>query len=286
MELGVDTKAVTVSVVLVLLWIGEACIPFYTDFKGGMKHRLIHGARNLGFGVVNAVLLVLLFSSTLAAVTTWSADTGIGLSQWVAWPAWLETLLLFVLFDFWMYLWHRANHTVPFLWRFHRMHHSDAEMDASTAVRFHTGEVVLSAMARLAILPLFGMTLAQLALYELVLLPVILFHHSNVRLPRWLDHGLLAVIVTPAMHRVHHSRWRPETDSNYGSVFPYWDYLARTFRLRKDAHTVQLGLDGMDDPSWQSISGMLTTPLASLGSSASPEQPAEAGRTPTPGHHG
>ena len=71
------------------------------------------------------------------------------------------------------------------------------------------------------------MTLANLAVYEAVFLPVVFFHHSNVRLPRWLDHGLLAVIVTPAMHRVHHSRWRPETNSNYGSVFPYWDFLMR-----------------------------------------------------------
>jgi len=107
------------------------------------------------------------------------------------------------------------------------------------------------------------MTLAELALYETVMLPVILFDHSNVSLPRWLDQGLLAVVVTPAMRRVHHSSWRPETDSNYGSVFPYWDFLARTFRLREDARTIQLGLDGMDDPVWQSVSGMLMTPLGS-----------------------
>jgi len=113
-ELGFDPKAVTASVVLVALWIGEACIPFYTEFEGGVKRRLLHGARNLGFGLVNAAVLVMLFSSALAAVTAWSADSGIGLSQFVVWPAWLETLLLFVLFDFWMYLWHRANHTVPF----------------------------------------------------------------------------------------------------------------------------------------------------------------------------
>ena len=285
-ELGFDTKAVTASVALVALWVGEACIPFYTEFEGGGKRRLLHGARNLGFGLVNAAVLVILFSSALSAVTAWSADSGMGLSQLVVWPAWLETLLLFVLFDFWMYLWHRANHTVSFLWRFHRMHHSDPEMDASSAVRFHTGEVVLSAVARLAVLPLLGMTLAQLALYEMVMLPVILFHHSNVSLPRWLDHGLLAVIVTPAMHRVHHSCWRPETDSNYGSVFPYWDFLARTFRLREDARTIQLGLDGMDDPAWQSVSGMLTTPLASVVRRASPSQQAEAGGTLPPRHHG
>jgi sterol desaturase/sphingolipid hydroxylase (fatty acid hydroxylase superfamily) len=265
MELDFDPKVVTASAVLVALWVGEACIPFYTDFQGGTKRRLIHGARNFGFGVFNSVLLLVLYSAVLAAVTTWTTRSGFGLSSLVALPVWVETLGLFLLFDFWMYLWHRANHTVPFLWRFHRMHHSDPEMDATTAVRFHTGEVFMSALARLAVLPLLGMTLPQLALYEMIFLPVILFHHSNVRLPRWLDHGLLAIIVTPAMHRVHHSRWQPETDSNYGSVFPYWDFLARSFRLRADARTVELGLDGMDEPAFQSVLGMIRTPLLLKG---------------------
>jgi sterol desaturase/sphingolipid hydroxylase (fatty acid hydroxylase superfamily) len=273
-EFGWETKAVAAIVTLAALWLGEACIPFYTEFEGGVKRRLFHGAKNLGFGVFNAALLLLLFSSALTAVTAWTAQSDFGLSRLVAWPAWLQTLLIFILFDFWMYLWHRANHTVPFLWRFHRMHHSDPEMDASTALRFHTGEVVLSALTRLAVLPLLGMTLAQLVLYEMVFLPVILFHHSNVSLPRWVDHGLLAIVVTPAMHRVHHSRWRPETDSNYGSVFPYWDFLARSFRLRADARAIHLGLDGMDQPAWQCVLGMLRTPLASVVRSASPSQQA------------
>ncbi|MHC4403377.1 MAG: sterol desaturase family protein [Planctomycetota bacterium] len=275
MELGWEPKTLAAGVTVAALWLGEACIPFYTEFEGGVKRRLLHGVKNLGFGLFNAALLLVLFSSVLTVVTAWTAESGFGLSRLVAWPAWLETLLLFVLFDFWMYVWHRANHSVPFLWRFHRMHHSDPEMDTTTGVRFHTGEVVLSAVARLAILPLLGMTLEQLALYEMVFLPVVLFHHSNVSLPRWADNGLLAIVVTPAMHRVHHSRWRPETDSNYGSVFPYWDFLARSFRLRRDARTIHLGLDGMDEPAWQSVSGMLRTPLTSVVRSASPSQQGE-----------
>ncbi len=261
MQPGWETKGLAVGAVLTVLWIGEAWAPFYTSFRGGLKQRLRHGARNLAFGLFNAALLRLLFLAGFATVTAWSADHDFGLLRKIERPPWVEILIVFVLFDLWMYLWHRANHTVPLLWRFHRMHHSDPEMDATSAVRFHTGEVVLSAIARLAIVPLLGMTLRHLAIYEMVFLPVILFHHSNVRLPRWADHGLLALIVTPAMHRVHHSRERPETDSNYGSIFPYWDYLAGSFRLRADAHTIDLGLDGMDDPSWQSLSGMFATPV-------------------------
>jgi len=272
MELQWETKVLTAGVALAILWFAEACVPFYSQFEAGRKARLIHAAKNLGFGLFNAALLLALFSSAFAAVTGRATDSGFGLLKRVDWPVWGEMFLVFVLFDLWMYLWHRANHRIGLLWRFHRMHHSDPEMDASTALRFHSGEVVLSAIARLAVLPLLGMTLAQLAFYEMVFLPVILFHHSNVRLPRWLDHGLLSVIVTPAMHRVHHSRWRPETDSNYGSVFPYWDLIARSFRLRPDAHTIHLGLDGMDGPEWQSLPGMVRTPLTHVTQSGSPGQ--------------
>ncbi len=270
MDLGWQTKAAAASVTLGVLWLAEACAPFYTELAGGPKQRVRHGAKNLGFGLFNAALIVVLFSWALTAVTARTAESGLGLLRLVDWPDWLETLVLFVLFDFWMYVWHRANHRIPFLWRFHRMHHSDLEMDASTGLRFHTGEVLLSVLARLAVLSLLGMSLDQLALYEMVFLPVVFFHHSNVSLPRWLDHGLLAVIVTPAMHRVHHSRWQPETDSNYGSVFPYWDMLARSFRLRADARTIHLGLEGMDTPAWQTVAGMLRTPLGSVVRTSSP----------------
>lgn len=262
MEFVPENKALAAGVVLVVLWLTESCLPFYAEFQGRVKGRLLHDARNLGLGLFNAAVLLVFFSWALAAAGVWATRSDFGLAQLVSWPGWLETALLFLLFDFWMYVWHRANHTVPFLWRFHRMHHSDTEMNASSALRFHTGEVVFSALARLAVIPLLGMTIEQLLFYETVFLPVILFHHSNVRLPRWIDHGLLAIMVTPAMHRVHHSRWRPETDSNYGSVFPYWDILARSFRLREDARTIELGLDGLDGPAWQSLAGMLKTPLA------------------------
>lgn len=262
MEFVSQNKILAAGVVLVVLWLAESCLPFYAQFQGRAKGRLPHDARNLGLGLFNAAVLLVFFSTALAAVGVWATRHDFGLAQLVSWPGWLETALLFLLFDFWMYVWHRANHTIPFLWRFHRMHHSDTEMNASSAVRFHTGEVVFSALARLAVIPLLGMTIEQVLFYETVFLPVILFHHSNVRLPRWIDHGLLAIMVTPAMHRVHHSRRRPETNSNYGSVFPHWDFLARSFRLRKDAGTIELGLDGLDGPEWQSLAGMLKTPLA------------------------
>lgn len=255
-------KTVAGPVLLALLWLAEGAVPFYEQFRGRPRDRLRHDGRNLAFGLFNAALLALLFAGLIAAVAAWADRAGFGLLRLVSWPAWAETLLAFLLIDLWMYLWHRANHAVPFLWRFHRLHHSDPDMDVTTGVRFHAGEVVLSALARLAVVPILGVSLWQVAFYEVVFLPVVLFHHSNVSLPRWLDYGLMALIVTPAMHRVHHSRWLPETNSNYGSVLPWWDWILRSFRVHDDCRAIRLGLDEFDSPKWQGIFGMLRTPLA------------------------
>jgi sterol desaturase/sphingolipid hydroxylase (fatty acid hydroxylase superfamily) len=248
----------------VALWFAESLVPFYGEFEGRSGERLRHDARNLGLALINAALVVLLFGGSYAAAAAWTDNLGIGALRMVSWPSWAEALVAFVAFDSWMYAWHRANHRITFLWRFHRMHHSDKEMNATTGVRFHPGEIILSRITRLVVITLFGMDLWHLAVYESVFFAVVLFHHSNVRLPRALDHGLLALIVTPAMHRVHHSRWRPETDSNFGSVFPYWDLLFNSFRLRADAASIHLGLDELDGDEWQRFSGMLRIPFASV----------------------
>lgn len=257
-------KTIVAGVFLVLLWAAEGVFPFYPEFSGGMRQKAGHDLRNLLLGAGNAILVALLFGAVFIALEIWAEERGIGLLRILEVPGWLALGLAVLFFDLWMYAWHRANHRIPLLWRFHRMHHSDPTMDVSTGLRFHPGEMLLSSVARLAVLPILGIPLWQLATYEALLLPVILFHHSNLRVPRWLDHGLLAVIVTPAMHRVHHSRWQPETDSNYGSIFPWWDMIFRSFRLREDARTIHLGLEEFDDPRWQTLGGMLRTPLSAL----------------------
>ncbi len=269
----IEPKTLVAGVFLIVLWAGEAFAPFYPHFRGGLRERLLHDGRNLGLGVVNALFLALLFGAAFVALELWAESRSVGLFRIVEWPLWLEVGLILLLFDLWMYVWHRANHRIPFLWRFHRVHHSDPEMDVTTGIRFHPGEMVLSTVARMVVIPLLGMSLWHLVIYEALLLPVILFHHSNVRLPRWMDYGLLPFVVTPAMHRVHHSRWQPETDSNYGSILPWWDRLFGSFRLRQDARTIELGLEEFDGDDWQTLRGILKTPLAPPGSPGSPEDP-------------
>ncbi len=266
--MGLTTKTTVAVIVLTALWLLETWLPFYAQFRDGrgrrrkLGRRLRHGARNLAIGTFNSLLSAVVFASLVAGAAGLAEANQFGVLHQFSWPLPIETLIGFLLLDLWMYVWHRANHSIPFLWRFHRMHHSDPEMDVTTGVRFHTGEIALSATLRLAVLPLLGISPATIAVYEAAFLPVVLFHHSNVRVPRWADHGLLALIVTPAMHRVHHSRFSSEHNSNYGSVFPYWDLLLRSFRFR-DASELRLGLDGFDTPHWQTMAGMLRTPVQS-----------------------
>jgi sterol desaturase/sphingolipid hydroxylase (fatty acid hydroxylase superfamily) len=147
------------------------------------------------------------------------------------------------------------------------MHHSDPAMDVTTATRFHTGEIAMSSTLRLALIPLIGIPLGALALYEFVLITSTQFHHSNIGLPPALDRAIRAVIVSPSMHKVHHSVEIAETNSNYTSLFSVWDRLFRTFRLREDDHSIQFGVSEFSNERFQTLTGLLQTPFKSSSGS-------------------
>lgn len=261
--------------VLALLWLLEAWVPLFTD----RPRRLRHAARNVVVAGPNLLVISLGFSTAAAGVAAWAQAAHFGLlHQWSA-PLGVTTAAALLLFDGWMYLWHRANHLIPFLWRFHRMHHSDPDVDVTTALRFHVGEIAFSSGLRLGVIPLLGLQLWQVILYETILLPVIAFHHSNVALPERWDRRLRLAIVSPNMHRVHHSEWQPETDSNYSSIFSWWDRLGRSFRLRPDVESLHYGLREFDGEEWQGVWGLLRTPLANLGRGKR-DQPGSIGDSP------
>jgi len=255
-----EPKHWIVAGVLIALWLAETYLPFFQQL-GKLRDRFQHDFRNLVLGAVNALLGAVAIAVVFTGIDVWSEANQFGLLRQFDWPTWVTVVVAVLLLDLWTYWWHRLNHVIPFLWRFHRTHHSDPAMDASTGVRFHTGEILLSWLARVAVLPLLGVSIAQLVIYESLLLPVVLLHHSNLRLPKWLDFGLLPVLVTPAMHRVHHSRERIETNSNYGSLFPWWDWLFGSLRIRRDVENIHYGLDEFAEEKWQTLSGLLRTPL-------------------------
>jgi sterol desaturase/sphingolipid hydroxylase (fatty acid hydroxylase superfamily) len=167
-----------------------------------------------------------------------------------------------LLLDAWTYIWHRLNHAVPVFWRFHRVHHADARMDVTTASRFHLGEIVLSSILRIPLIVVLGIDLWELIAYETVMFAVVQLQHANIVLPDRVDRFLRLLIVTPAMHKVHHSRWRPETDSNYSSLFSFWDRIGRSFQIRKDLTSLSMGLDAFDAPENRTLSGLMKIPFS------------------------
>lgn len=263
-------RAVSGILILVLLLGWETLHPFMPLFRFG-RPRAVHGVRNIIFGLVNTVVVSLGFATVWATASTASAQQGIGiLHRMTDLPA-LHAIAAVLVLDFWTYWWHWVNHRVPFFWRFHRMHHSDPQMDVTTANRFHTGEIIFSSMFRVPVIFLVGIHLWELVVYETLMFAVVQFHHANVGLPAWLDRFLRVLIPTPAMHKVHHSRVMVETNSNYSSLLSLWDRLFRTFRLRANPREIVFGLDEFDAPECQRLTGMAKTPL--LNSPARRDRP-------------
>ena len=250
-------QIVAAATVLAVLWSLEAVIPFLPD----RRQRIKHSARNIAIGLFNSVILAVLFAPVLFLLTNWTANNNFGLLNLLEPPVWASAVLAILFQDVWMYAWHRANHRFPFLWRFHKVHHSDPNMDASTAVRFHTGEILISAVLRLGVIAVLGLSLWHVLLYDLLIIPFILFHHSNVQFPEKFDKPFRALFASPAMHRIHHSPVRRETDSNYSTIFSFWDRLARSFRLRESSVEVKYGLSEFTGTETEKISVLAMMPL-------------------------
>jgi len=208
-----------------------------------------------------ALMISLIFVGLWVWAAEFSANKGFGLLQICSFPAWLETCFSILIFDFAMYWWHRFSHKVPFLWRFHRVHHSDKQMDVSTAFRFHAGELFLSSFVRVGLILALGCPLWHVALYEGLMFPVVQFHHSNIALSARWERILGLFIVTPQIHKIHHSRDWPETDSNFTSFLSIWDKIFKSSRSRPDPDNIEFGLKEFDCDSYQTLKGLLKTPL-------------------------
>jgi sterol desaturase/sphingolipid hydroxylase (fatty acid hydroxylase superfamily) len=245
----------------VTLFIALRYLETFYPFFHNRERRVRHNARNLALGLLNGVILACATLLISIRVCSWTKDNHLGLFNFFSAPQWMVAGSALVLLDAWMYLWHRLNHSSKFLWRFHRMHHSDPQIDASTALRFHPGEMLFGALLRIGLVPILGLEFWNLLLYDTVLLPAILFHHSNVNLPdRW-DRAARVLIVTPFIHRVHHSQIAEETNSNYSSVFSFWDRLAGTLFLRENLRGIKIGLPEFGNSYWQTLAGMIKTPF-------------------------
>ncbi|MBX6314339.1 MAG: sterol desaturase family protein [Isosphaeraceae bacterium] len=184
-----------------------------------------------------------------------------GLLQRLDLPSWLEVPLAVALMDYTLYLWHILVHKVPFLWRFHQVHHVDLDMDASTALRFHFGEMIVSIPWRAAQVALIGVSPRALAVWQTATLIEILFHHSDVALPIAVERWLCRLIVTPRMHGIHHSIVPEEQNSNWSSGLTLWDWLHGTLRLDIPQEAITIGVPAYRDPAEVTLPKILALPF-------------------------
>ena len=209
---------------------------------------------------------VLRFAFPLLAVgsAAWAASTGWGLLHQITMPVWLEIALSFVLLDLLVWGQHVAMHHIPLLWRLHRVHHSDRDFDATTGVRFHPIEIAFSMGLKMGFVIALGAPVISVIIFEIVLSATSLFTHANLHLPAAIDRVLRWLIVTPDMHRIHHSIRREETDSNYGFNFSVWDRLFRTYRrAAKDGDPgLTIGLPPYQQGSTGRLGWALALPFA------------------------
>lgn len=185
---------------------------------------------NLLIAVLNSVLIRSIPIISAVGAATIAQNNHWGAFNQLHIPFWGEVVLVVLIFDFVIYCQHVASHKIPLFWRFHKMHHADHDLDASSGLRFHPVEILVSMLVKCFVVIAIGASPLAVMIFEVVLNSCAIFNHSNIYIPSWLDRLMRFVIVTPDMHRIHHSVHREETDSNYGFNIPLWDYLFRTYR--------------------------------------------------------
>ncbi len=226
--------------------------------------KAVRWANNLGIVFFNSFLLRLLFPAAAVGVAAFAAEHGWGLFNYYDLPFWLAAVLSVVAMDFIIYLQHVMVHAVPLLWRLHRMHHADLDYDVTTGARFHPIEIILSMLIKFATIVVLGPPVVAVVIFEIVLNATAMFNHGNVRLPLGLDRVLRLFLVTPDMHRVHHSVEDDEANCNFGFSLPWWDRLFGTYRAQpRGGHEgMTIGIHKFRTPkeaSW--LPGMLLLPF-------------------------
>ena len=218
----------TLGIVFLLIYLSEHIFPQRKDL---IDHK--HDAINILVGLLN---LVLVFTGGyyFQQFIEFTNARHFGILQLLQMPFFIELIAGVLFIDCFLYWWHRINHLVPFFWYFHKFHHKDEKMNSTTAVRFHTGELILSYVVKIILFPLLGVSLGSVLLHAFILFPVILFHHSNIKISMEKDLFLRKFFVTPQMHRLHHSVIKFDTDSNYSSILPYWDMIFKTYHKKTD----------------------------------------------------
>jgi sterol desaturase/sphingolipid hydroxylase (fatty acid hydroxylase superfamily) len=226
--------------------------------------KAIRWANNLGLVVLNSLVLRLVFPAAAVGIAVFAKEQGWGLFNYVDAPFLLAILTSVVIMDFFIWLQHVMVHAIPVLWRLHRVHHADLDFDVTTGARFHTLEILLSMLIKFAVILLLGAPVLAVVIFEVILNATSMFNHANVRIPLHIDRFLRLIVVTPDMHRVHHSVEDDESNSNFGFNLPWWDRLFGTYRAqpRGGHEAMTIGIRTFREGKWCSwLPGMLAIPF-------------------------
>lgn len=243
-QFAVAVTAIVIAVVFGAMLLFERLRPL----RRTVEPKLRRVVRNLTTGGIALAVATALQTPVLIPVSRWATAHHVGLLNVVALPVFANLVLAILLLDYTLWVWHWATHRVPFLWRFHLVHHVDRDLDSSTGLRFHFGEQALSVIYRAAQIVIIGVSPLALWTWQLLLFASILFHHANIELPIAWERRLICILVTPRMHGIHHSNQFNESDSNWSSLLSWWDYLHGTAVLSVPQSDVVIGV-----PAYQNV---------------------------------
>jgi sterol desaturase/sphingolipid hydroxylase (fatty acid hydroxylase superfamily) len=229
--------------------------------RGRVEPQVRRSGRNALIGAAALIVSTLAQSAVGPQVSRWRLRRRAGLVPMLELKPPFDTIASVALLDYTLWIWHRANHGLPLLWRFHLVHHIDLDLDASTALRFHFGEMALSVLFRALQVVVIGPTRKALSIWQRAIFGSILFHHSNLRLQPRFERMLALVIVTPRMHGIHHSARRDETDSNWSSLLSVWDRLHGTYRENVPDEALVIGVPAYQKPAEVTLGRMLALPF-------------------------
>ncbi|WP_197996185.1 sterol desaturase family protein [Gimesia panareensis] len=229
-----------------------------------MGYRTWRWTSNLSLVLLNRTLVRIIIPVTAVSAAMYAGAHEYGLFSLVDWPLWLEVLLAVIAFDLAIYLQHVMFHAVPLFWRLHMVHHADLDLDVTTGLRFHTLEILLSTLIKLSAVLVIGSPVMAVVVFEVLLNATSMFNHSNIKLPEQFDRLLRWFVVTPDMHRVHHSVIHREINSNFGFNLPWWDYLLGTYlpQPQEGHELMKIGVRTFtDERQVERLPGMLLLPF-------------------------
>jgi sterol desaturase/sphingolipid hydroxylase (fatty acid hydroxylase superfamily) len=258
---GFDPQAIRFLIFLagvIAFWLAELIIPYRRPSVSKFKRLLT----NMGIAALNTIILRLVTATFIVETALFVTEHEMGVLHLTQMPYWVRVAVAVVFLDFMLYIWHLLLHVMPFLWRFHRVHHSDLNMDVTTASRFHIGELFISSIITIAIIFFLGADLFSVVLFEALLMACSQFEHSSIKVPERFEKRFWTLFVPPSMHRIHHSVVIGERNTNYGTIFSIWDRMSGTLKTDVDQDGISIGIGAYNTrPEKSNFLGMLIMPF-------------------------